>query len=222
MNRIVVGLVLLLGFTHLQAESRYVTDQFKITLRSGESATHKLLRMVSSGTELQLLGSNPANGYSKVRLRDGKEGYVLTRQLMKIPSARDRLVTAEKTLEELQEEPGKLTTKLVRLQEAHQKLQVEHKNLIQSKEALDKELESIRRTASNAIRISNERNELRKMVATLTHQVEELKQDNRELSNDSNQEWFLIGAGVIILGIILGLILPHLRFQRRKSSWGSL
>ncbi len=222
MNRIVVGLVLLLGFTHLQAESRYVTDQFKITLRSGESATHKILRMVSSGTELQLLGSNPANGYSKVRLRDGKEGYVLTRQLMKIPSARDRLVTAEKTLEELQEEPGKLTTKLVRLQEAHQKLQVEHKNLIQSKEALDKELESIRRTASNAIRISNERNELRKMVATLTHQVEELKQDNRELSNDSNQEWFLIGAGVIILGIILGLILPHLRFQRRKSSWGSL
>ena len=222
MNRIVVGLVLLLGFTHIQAESRYVTDQFKITLRSGESATHKILRMVSSGTELQLLSSNPANGYSKVRLQNGKEGYVLTRQLMKIPSARDRLVTAEKTLDELQEEPGKLTTKLVRLQEAHQKLQVEHKNLIQSKEALDKELESIRRTASNAIRISNERNELRKMVATLTHQVEELKQDNRELSNDSNQEWFLIGAGVIILGIILGLILPHLRFQRRKSSWGSL
>ena len=222
MNKIVVGLVLLLGFTHLQAESRYVTDQFKITLRSGESATHKILRMVSSGTELQLLRSNPANGYSKVRLQDGREGYVLTRQLMKIPSARDRLVTAEKTLKGLQEEPGKLTTKLVRLQEAHQKLQVEHKNLIQSKEVLDKELESIRRTASNAIRISNERNELRKMVATLTHQVEELKQDNRELSNDSNQEWFLIGAGVIILGIILGLILPHLRFQRRKSSWGSL
>ena len=222
MNKIVVGLVLLLGFTHLQAESRYVTDQFKITLRSGESATHKILRMVSSGTELQLLSSNPANGYSKVRLQDGREGYVLTRQLMKIPSARDRLIKADKQLQELQEEPGKLTTKLVNLQKAHQKLQVEHKNLIQSKEALDKELESIRRTASNAIRISNERNELRKMVATLTHQVEELKQENRELSNDSNQEWFLIGAGVIILGIILGLILPHLRFQRRKSSWGSL
>jgi len=221
-NKIVVGLVLLLGFTHLQAESRFVTDQFKITLRSGESATHKILRMVSSGTELQLLSSNPANGYSKVRLQNGKEGYVLTRQLMKIPSARDRLISAEKKLDELLEEPGKLTAKLVRLQEAHQKLQVEHKNLIQSKEALDKELESIRRTASNAIRISNERNELRKMVSTLTHQVEELKQENRELSNDSNQEWFLIGAGVIILGIILGLILPHLRFQRRKSSWGSL
>ena len=222
MNKIVVGLVLLLGFTHLQAESRFVTDQFKITLRSGESATHKILRMVSSGTELRLLSSNPANGYSKVRLQDGREGYVLTRQLMKIPSARDRLIKAEKQLQELQQEPGKLTTKLVNLQKAHQKLQVEHKNLIQSKEALDKELESIRRTASNAIRISNERNELRKMVATLTHQVEELKQENRELSNDSNQEWFLIGAGVIILGIILGLILPHLRFQRRKSSWGSL
>ena len=222
MNKILIGLILLLGFTQLQAESRYVTDQFKITLRSGESATHKILRMIPSGTELRLLGANPKTGYSKVRTLGGQEGYVLTRQLMKIPSARERLVDAEKRLQELQEEPGKLTTKLVKLQEMHKQLQTEHNSLIQNKKILDKELESIRRTASNAIRISNERNELRKMVATLTHQVEELKQENRELSNDSNQKWFLIGAGVIILGIILGLILPHLRFQRRKSSWGSL
>jgi len=52
--------------------------------------------------------------------------------------------------------------------------------------------------------------------------VESLKQQNRDLGNDSTQRWFLIGAGVVLLGIILGLILPHLRFQRRKSSWGSL
>jgi SH3 domain protein len=60
------------------------------------------------------------------------------------------------------------------------------------------------------------------MVAQQTHQVENLKQENRELRNETNQRWFLIGGGVIIVGIILGLILPHLRFQRRKSSWGSL
>jgi len=221
-KQIVLGLVLLLGFGPLQAESRYVTDQFKITLRSGESSSHKILRMLPSGYKLQLISTNPQTGYSQVRTEDGKSGYVLTRQLMNIPVARDRLALAESRLKELLQEPEKLSAKLAAVQNKLQKLQNSHDTLSREKEKLDKELETIRRTASDAIRISNERNELRKLVAQLTHQVEELKQENRELSNNSNQKWFMIGAGIIILGIIIGLILPHLRFQRRKNSWGSL
>jgi SH3 domain protein len=217
-----LGLALVLATGQLHAESRYITDQFKVTLRSGESSTHKILRMLPSGYQLQLLDSNAATGYSHVRTQDGKTGYILTRQLMPIPSARDRLVTAESRLKELLEEPGKLTARLAKLQGEFGELQKAHSTLSQEKDALDKELESIRRTASNAIRISSERNELRKTVAQLTHQVEGLKQENRELSNNSNQKWFMIGGGVIILGIVIGLILPHLRFQRRKNSWGSL
>lgn len=222
MNKILLALVLLLSIGAVQAQNRYVTDQFQITLRSGESSGHKILRMLPSGEKLTLLKSNEQSGYSQVKAEDGKVGYVLTRQLMDVPSARDRLAKAEKRLRELQEEPGRLSSKLARLQDEFQKLQVKHKALTEQKQKLDKELETIRRTASNAIRISNERNDLRKMVAQQTQQVENLKQENRELSNESNQQWFLIGGGVIIVGIILGLILPHLRFQRRKSSWGSL
>lgn len=222
MTKILLALVLLFAFTAVPAENRYVTDQFKITLRAGESSGHKIIKMLPSGTKLELLGSNKTTGYSHVRTSDGKTGYVLTRQLMNIPSARDRLTKAQERLQELQAEPDALSSRLSRLQTAHQSLQQKYGSLKADKEKLDKELESIRRTASNAIRISNERNELRKMVAKLTREVEDLKQENRELSNDSNQKWFLIGAAIIILGIILGLILPHLRFQKRKSSWGSL
>ena len=222
MKYFLLGLALLLAAGQLHAESRYVTDQFKVTLRSGESSTHKILRMLPSGYEVQLLESNAASGYSHVRTQDGKTGYILTRQLMPIPSARDRLVSAESRLRELLEEPGKLTARLAKLQEEFSELQQEHSTLSQQKEALDKELESIRRTASNAIRISNERNELRKQVAELTREIEDVKQQNRELENKTAQNWFLIGAGVVVGGILLGLILPHLRVRRRKSSWGSL
>ncbi|MCP3871342.1 MAG: TIGR04211 family SH3 domain-containing protein [Gammaproteobacteria bacterium] len=221
-KKIVVILFLLLSFTQLQAENRYITDQFRITMRSGQSATHKIVRMLPSGYEVSVIESNPDSGYSRVRSKDGKEGYVLTRQLMKTPSARDRLAIAEEQLAELQDEPEKLSAKLANLQKEHQKVLTRNRQLSSTKGNLDKELEGIRRTAANAIRISNERNELRKIVAKLTHQVEELKQENRELENDTDQKWFIIGAGVIIVGIILGLILPHLRFQRRKSSWGNL
>jgi len=141
---------------------------------------------------------------------------------MKIPSARDRLAKAEKRLEELQAEPELLSAKLAKLQGLHGQLKHQHTGVLAAKKELEQDLEAIRRTAANAIRISNERNELRKQVAGLARQVEMLKQENRELSNSTAQHWFLIGGGVIIAGIIIGLILPHLRFQRRKSSWGSL
>lgn len=49
-------LLLLLGaVANLQAESRYVTDQFKVTLRSGESASHKIIRMLPSGYQVELI-----------------------------------------------------------------------------------------------------------------------------------------------------------------------
>ena len=221
-KRFALALLLLTVAGGLHAETRYVTDQLKITMRSGESTTHKIVRMLPSGYPVEVLETNRDSGYSKIRTGDGKTGYVLTRQLMKIPSARERLEKAEARLQELQEEPGRLSTKLTTLRDEHQTLQGAHAKVTDERNNLAQELDAIQRTAANAIRISNERNELRKQVATLTRQVEDLKQENRELSNDTAQNWFLIGAGVIVGGIIIGLILPHLRLQRRKSSWGSL
>ncbi len=204
-----------------QAETRYVTDVFKITMRSGESTSHKIIRMLDSGMPLQVLSTNPGNGYSKVRA-GSTEGYVLTRQLMNKPSARSQLASLEKEIEDLKAAPGELRTNLANLQKEHRELTQAYKELQTIKNKQEQELQSIQRTASNAIRISNERNELRKQVADLTREAEDLKQENRDLSNEATRDWFLIGAGVIIAGILIGLILPHLRFQRRRNSWGSL
>ena len=222
MKRIILSLLLLLTFPCLHAETRYVTDQFKITLRSGESSGHKILRMLPSGDSLDVLSDNKGSGYSRVRIKDGTTGYVLTRQLIKIPSARNRLAEVEKRLEELQDEPQLLSAKLAKLQAQHAQLAQEHTVILTEKKELEQDLAAIRRTAANAIRITNERNELRKQVAGFARQIELLKQENRELSNSTAQHWFLIGSGVIIVGVIIGLILPQFRLQRRKSSWGSL
>jgi SH3 domain protein len=108
------------------------------------------------------------------------------------------------------------------LTDEHQALRKEHEALELAKTQVDQEFAALKRTASNAVRIANERNELRKQVASMTREVEDIKQQNRELENKTAQNWFLIGAGVVVGGILLGLILPHLRVRRRKSSWGSL
>ncbi|MET0067714.1 MAG: TIGR04211 family SH3 domain-containing protein [Candidatus Thiodiazotropha sp.] len=218
---ILPALCLLLLPALVAAETRYVTDSFQITMRSGESTTHRITRMLNSGSAVNVLATNPDSGYSKVRIGN-TEGYVLTRQLMDEPSARAQLSAMRDEVKALKAAPGELRSNLMDVQKKYNDLLKAHKELQAIKDKQEAELQSIQRTASNAIRISNERNELRKQVAGLTREVEDLKQENRDLSNEATRDWFLIGAGVIIAGILIGLILPHLRFQRRRNSWGTL
>lgn len=213
--------LLLAGFG-AQAETRYVTDQAKITMRSGESAKHRIMRMLSSGTPVNVLSTNSASGYSKIRLADGKTGYVLTRQLLTQPVARDRIVKLEQRIKELEASPGELSSKLAKLSREHDALQQAHAALQSEKDAIQSELEELKRTSANAVQIAQERKTLRKQVATMSNDLANQEQEILELKNSSTQRWFLIGGGVLFGGILLGLVLPHLRVKKRKDSWGSL
>ena len=40
------------------AESRYVTDDLEVTLRQGESTGHRIISMLKSGTQVEVLSTN--------------------------------------------------------------------------------------------------------------------------------------------------------------------
>lgn len=221
MKKILLLTLLMLAHSVL-AERAWVTDEFKITVRSGESSRHKIISMLSSGTAVSVLSRNKATGYTHMRLPNGKDGYVLTRQLLKQPVARDKLAALEKEVAALKTAPSELQRKLSEITKDYSELQRAHKELQAINKEMEQELAALKRTSANAVRISNERNDLRKQVAELTRTNEELKQEKRELENNSAQRWFMIGGGVTVAGILIGLILPHLRLRRRKDSWGSL
>lgn len=219
---LVFALVGLWAFPAAASETRYVTDEVKINMRSGESNSHRILRMLPSGAAVRVLSTDSETGYSKVRTEDGVEGYVLAYQLMGQPSARQRVAVLEGKIQALQEEPLRLAAQLEQLQTSCQKIEADNSLLQSMRSRLEQELESIKRTSANAVQIAEERNALRTQVVSMTRQLEEIRQENRDLSNRNAQHWFLIGGGVLSGGIILGLILPHLRFRRRRTSWGSL
>jgi len=220
MIRSLLLLLCLCGFSQALAETRYITDIAQIELRRGESTRHRIIRYMTSGEAVRELSANQKTGYSRIRTKDGTTGYVLTRQLQDEPGARDRLTAMEARLVELQQAPDQLAMKLSELQSAHEKLTAAHEVQGQEKEQLEEELASLKHADANLVAITEERTDLRKRVADLTGQVADLRQKNRDLKNETNQRWFLIGAGVVIGSILIGLILPHLRFRRRKSGWG--
>ena len=91
-------LPLLLATNVAAAQTRYVTDIFEITLRSGKSTQNEIVRMLPSGTALEVIETDAKSGYTRVRTPSGKDGWVLSRYLMDLPSARARLSGAETKL----------------------------------------------------------------------------------------------------------------------------
>jgi SH3 domain protein len=221
--RYLLGWALALAITApgLAQETRYVTDQYEFNLRSGESTRYKILRQLPSGTPLTVLSVNQDSGYARVRTRDGLTGYMLLRYLQDQPAARSEIEAMRRRLAELQQAPDKLAARLSALQTAHEELQAEAAALERQKQDLEAEVAEIRHAASNAIEIDRERRQLQERVSNLLLQVDQLEHRNLELSNQTKQQWFLIGAAVLAGGILLGLLLPNLRLRRRRSSWRS-
>lgn len=221
-RRLLIAAICVLLTTPALAETRYVTDELEVTLRQGESTGHKIIAMLKSGTPVEVVRTNKSTGYALVRTPNGKEGYVLSRLLMEEPGAREQLEALRERVAAMETEPARLNAELEALQASHAELQQEHDETLRTKATLEQELAGIRQTAANAINIANERTELQKQVAGLSRRLADLEQENRELKNDQAQDWFLIGSGVAIGGILLGLVLPNLRFRRRKTSWDTL
>jgi SH3 domain protein len=213
-KRILLVLLLLFGASAL-AETRFVSDELKINLRRGEGIGYKIVKTLPTGTPVEVLGTNPDNGYSKIRTREGTVGYVLTRQLMNQPSAKARLARAEKE----RDRALKKAANALQLEKERDQARSLYQQMEKERDRLNSELEGIKRTAADSIRIAEERKSLKEQVANLTWELENLKLENRELQNEEAHDWFLLGAGVIIVGILIGLLLPRLSFRRRKK-WG--
>jgi len=202
-----------------QAETRYIEDQLKLPMRTGQGIKYSIVRMIPSGAEVEILEQNEETGYSHIRTPGGKEGWVLSRYLMKTPAARERLADAEKKLVEIEKEKAQLNTGLNAIQQKKDSLEQKFSNLKDKNMKLVKELETIRHVSANAMETAKENKALRSKAAVTERELQSLRQETRELKNGVAQKWFLLGGGAILLGILLGIFLPNLRMQKR-SRWG--
>jgi SH3 domain protein len=93
--------------------------------------------------------------------------------------------------------------------------------LKETSQRLKKELDDLKRTASNAVALDNENRQLKEKIQQTDHKMQSLIMENNTLKDSEAKNWFLIGAAVLFGGVIFGLLIPKLRFTR-KNSWGSL
>lgn len=213
-----LALLLLIGAV-AQAQTRYVSDNLIVELRRGPSTEYLILRNLQAGEAVEVLEQNAENGYSRVRaLDEGTEGWILTRFLTAEPIARDRLAVAERNLTaararvtELEQRVGDLSAELDRTKSELDQTRGVHGEV-------SAELADLRSASANVVQIREQNESLRQRLAERDQQVDRLTLENGVLASRNNQNWFIVGAGVLLGGIVIGLIAPSLR-RKRRSDW---
>ena len=206
--RIMIVFALLFAFAgSVEAETRYIVDQAKFPMRSGDSTSHKIVRMLPSGTAVELLEQS-RDGYSQIRTASGKEGWILSRYLMKTPAARDRLEQFEKELSQL----DALKKKKLSAEAQRDRLKAENGKL-------ERELALLRKTAAEATEMIAANRSLKADAEEAKRALQVFREETDDLTNSAHQRWFMLGGGAILIGVLLGLLLPYVRL-RKKKRWG--
>ncbi|ANO51558.1 TIGR04211 family SH3 domain-containing protein [Woeseia oceani] len=198
------------------AEPMWVSDRFEVMLRTGPSTSNAIQLMVDSGTQLEVIERDAASGYSRVRTSGGTEGWVLTRYLMSEPAAREQLQQLTGQLTDAKSAGSGLSEQLNAIRGQHQAANQRIETLEREKQALQSELDTIKRTAADVLAIDSQNQRLQEKLTDTEIRADTLQQENQNLRSQQNRNWFLTGAAVLIAGIILGIWLPRVRWQRRS------
>ena len=208
-------LTLWLPGTGNTADTLYVSDTtLEANLRSGTSQDNRIIGMLRPGTKVTL--TSEQDGWAKVTLEDGRTGWILRRYLSERPPWRE-------TAERLQKENEQLRTKLNTVRTDYQQMMQKSTELQKQMDSQQSELlsaqsdyEELKKSSTNYLNLKmayeNLQNEARQTKAKL----DELEKAYGKLKTSRALRWFLSGAGVLILGWIIGSSMA--RVKRRRSS----
>ena len=195
------------------AETMYVTDVLRLTLRTGKSTEHKIIAVIESGQKVEILESGEE--WSSVRMADGKEGWVLTRYL----TPRE---TYNVKLKRLEDKHKNLMAQAASLLEENTKLNSENKKLKaafqQNEKAFNKiqgDFESLKSESAEFIKLRTNYKKISKELNEKSQRLTDLEEQISRLQLYHYIKWFLVGAGVLLIGFIIGFSAKR---QRRRSS----
>lgn len=184
-------------------EAAYVSSDLAISLRKMADANSATLRGLKSGTPFTIIEGDNGNGFSRIRTEDGTEGWIQSRHISKTPNQlQHQLTEAQATIDKLRAE-------------------LEQAQNVAAMPQLAPEPESQVATPDNSAALIEENNTLKVRISQLESEPQAAAPQDGPLGEMSPRDWFFTGTGVMLLGIVIGLIIPRLRL-RRRSEWDDL
>ncbi len=182
------------------SETRSISDDVFIYLHSGPSLDYRITGTLKVGTEVKTLKHDKKTKFVRVKAVTGKTGWMKVSELQKTRPAKTLLPVLKKKLDDAQ-----LALKNISDENA---IKLSEKELvIQEQISLVSELKvETERLNGDVINLKSRKLEL------------ELWQETRESQEKMN--WMLEGGGFLLLGLLIGLIIPFLpRRKKRTNNW---
>jgi SH3 domain protein len=217
--RLLLSLLLIIASVSVaQARTVWVDDKLYLPVRSGAGSQFRIIEnAVPSGTPLEVL--EVGDGYTKVRTPKGTEGWVSSQYLSNQPIAADRLRRATQQLEQARSELTSVREQLSAVTEERDNLQNAESSLSNRAGELQEELTRIKNIAADSINLERRNRELREENQKLRNDLEVLTAENERLEASKDSDFMLLGAGLVLGGVLLALLIPMLKPTRKTDNW---
>jgi SH3 domain protein len=208
-----IGMCLLAVAATARAETVYVSDVIKLSVRSGPGNEHKSIAVTESGQPVELVKSGEE--WSLVRLANGAEGYVLARFLTTVPPGRFQYVQLQDKIKALTAQAVGLAEENSRLKAANEKLAAAVSGGQNQIDSLRSEYETFKQDASDFVNLKAKNDVLSAELEQKNKQLAALETQPDDVYRTTYLYWFLAGAAVLLAGFLTGYSAKR---QRWKSS----
>ncbi|QHB34003.1 SH3 domain-containing protein [Yersinia canariae] len=191
-------LSLSLSLSAYAEEKRYISDELDTYVHSGPGNQYRIVGTLKGGDEVTLISVNDSTNYGQIRDSKGKTTWIPLDQLSETPSLRVRVP-------DLEQQVKTLTDKLANIDNSWNQRTAEMQQKVAASDSVISELQKENESLKNQLVVAQ------KKVSAVNLQLDD-KQRTIIL------QWFMYGGGVAGMGLLLGLILPHLIPSRKKNN----
>lgn len=203
-----------------QTKIAYIKDVLYVPVRSGDSNQYRILHKgLKSGTKLNIIEENDDKTWVKITTENGIEGW-LPSQFISTNKTANLLVDSYKNdAQKARTELNELKTRYTNTDKKLKKESQTAEEYFNENTQLTLELQKIKSISSNAIEMDKNYQNLLEQHELLKTKYDTLFAENENLKADQRLSFLLYGAGLIILGMLLMIILPMLKPKQRFSEW---
>ncbi len=191
----------------------FISDNLKITLRSGPSTGNKILAVLQSGQTVEVV--NPGDEWSQVTMADGKEGWVLSRYLTPNPTHNLRLERLDTKHKNLMAQAAALLEENNKLKAESKKLRSEFQTTQNQMQKTTSEYETLKTEAAEFLTLKANYDRAASQLAKQTEKAQTLEEQLTKMEMNYAIKWFLAGSAVLIVGFLIGFSTKR---QRRRPS----
>jgi SH3 domain protein len=170
---------------------------------------------------VKVVDERKRTGFTRVRRHEGAENYIPIRNAMKEPLSQAQMESFNKNMASLQAENTSLKAELNTVKESITPGSTLEQSLAKERDMLTRELNELKKTAASTVELKNQRDEFQERVVNVERELQQYKLENHALQDTANQDWFLYGGLLALIGVVLGFILPKLSWRKNRSGWDS-